>query len=47
MEEDPLLCPCCGGTMRIISFVTKQGVIDKILRHVGFKHADAPEIASI
>jgi hypothetical protein len=41
-QEDPLLCPRCGGTMRIISFITEQGVIDKILRHIGFKHADTP-----
>ena len=41
-QEDPLLCPRCGGTMRIISFITDQTVIDKILRHIGFKHADTP-----
>jgi hypothetical protein len=28
--------------MRIISFITDQAVIDKILQHIGFKHADAP-----
>jgi hypothetical protein len=28
--------------MRIISFIAEQGVIDKILRHIGFKHADTP-----
>jgi hypothetical protein len=28
--------------MQIISFITDQGVIDKILRHIGFKHADTP-----
>jgi hypothetical protein len=41
-QEDPLLCPRCGGTMRIISFITEQGVIDKMLRHIAFKHADTP-----
>ena len=41
-QEDPLLCSRCGGTMRIISFITDQTVIDKILRHIGFKHADSP-----
>jgi hypothetical protein len=41
-QEDPLLCPRCGGTMRIISFITDQTVIDKILRHIAFKHADTP-----
>jgi hypothetical protein len=41
-QEDPLLCPRCGGSMRIISFITDQRVIDKILRHIGYKHADMP-----
>jgi hypothetical protein len=41
-QGDPLLCPRCGGKMRIISFITDQTVIDKILRHIGFKHADTP-----
>jgi len=37
--EDPLLCSRCGGAMRIISFITDRPVIDRILRHIGFKHA--------
>jgi hypothetical protein len=41
-QEDPLLCPRCGGTMRIISFITDGAVIDKILRHIGYKHPDTP-----
>jgi hypothetical protein len=41
-QEDPLLCPRCGGTMRIISFITDGAVIDKMLRHIGFKHTDTP-----
>jgi len=32
--EDPLLCPECGGEMRIISFITKPSAVDKILRHI-------------
>ena len=36
-EVDPLVCPRCGGSMRIISFIEKrQGdVIRKILTHCG------------
>ena len=36
-ETDPLICPRCGGKMRIISFIeTRQrDVIEKILRHCG------------
>jgi hypothetical protein len=40
--EDPLLCRRCGGSMRIISFITDRPVIDKILRHIKFTHTDAP-----
>jgi hypothetical protein len=36
-EVDPLECPQCGGTMKIISFIERcQGdVIERILRHCG------------
>lgn len=32
---DPLLCPRCRGTMRIISFIEDEAAIEKILRHLG------------
>ena len=34
---DPLVCPKCGGQMKIISFIEKDQseVIEKILRHCG------------
>ena len=36
-EIDPLKCPNCGGSMKIISFIEKKqsDVIEKILRHCG------------
>jgi len=36
-EVDPLLCPNCGGQMKIISFIERNQseVIEKILRHCG------------
>ena len=36
-EVDPLGCPCCGGRMKILSFIERCGgdVIEKILRHCG------------
>ena len=37
-EADPLKCPKCGGTMRIVSFIgkaTQQSVVERILRHCG------------
>lgn len=32
---DPLLCPKCHGSMRIISFIEDSDVIRKILKHLG------------
>jgi len=36
-EVDPLRCPACGGTRKIVSFIEKcqPDVIEKILRHWG------------
>ena len=33
-EIDPLICPKCGGTMHIISFIEDYKVIDKIIDHL-------------
>jgi hypothetical protein len=34
-EVFPLLCPLCGGTIQIISFVTETPTIHRILEHIG------------
>ena len=36
-EVDPLACPCCGGQMKIVSFIERYqaDVIERILRHCG------------
>lgn len=37
-EVDPLQCPNCGGTMRIVSFIEnsrQHEVVEKVLRHCG------------
>ena len=34
-EVFPLLCPKCGGQMRLIAFVTQGTQIRKILDHIG------------
>ncbi len=39
-EVDPLVCPRCGETMRIIAFITEPRVITKILRHLATKAAN-------
>ena len=32
-EVEPLACPHCGQTMRIVAFITEPQVIDRILDH--------------
>ena len=34
-EVFPLLCPVCGGQMRIIAFITHSADIGHILEHIG------------
>jgi len=33
-DVDPMLCPKCGGQMRLISLIEEDDVIEKILRHL-------------
>ncbi len=33
-DVDPLLCPKCGGQMRLISLIEDDPTIEKILRHL-------------
>ena len=33
-EVDPLLCPQCGATMKIIAFITDYAVVDRIIDHL-------------
>jgi hypothetical protein len=32
--KDPLICPDCGGELRVIAFITEPKIIAKILRHL-------------
>ena len=34
-EVDPLICPKCGGNMRIIAFIEDYKVVKKILDYLG------------
>ncbi len=43
-EINPLVCPKCGGEMRIIAFITDAEPIGRILRHIG-ELDSAPEIS--
>ncbi|HNX51056.1 MAG TPA: transposase [Thermoanaerobaculaceae bacterium] len=40
-EVDPLVCPRCGGPMRIVACITESRVIGTILRHLAAKGVDA------
>jgi hypothetical protein len=33
-EVDPMLCPKCGGTMKIVAFLTDYSVVDRIIEHL-------------
>ena len=33
--DDPLICPKCAGTMKILAFIEQDDVIAKILKHFG------------
>jgi ribosomal protein S27E len=33
-EVDPLICPRCGGKMRVVAFLTEYVVVDRIIRHL-------------
>ena len=33
-EVDPLVCPKCGGTMKVVSFLTEPAVVDRIIDHL-------------
>jgi hypothetical protein len=43
-EVFPLLCPMCGGQMRLIAFITHRADILQILDHIGVE-SDPPHIA--
>ena len=43
-EVFPLLCPLCGGQMRLIAFITEGTQIRKILDHIGVA-SEPPHIA--
>ncbi len=43
-EVFPLVCPMCGGQMRLIAFITDGAQIRKILEHIGVE-SEPPRIA--
>ena len=43
-EVFPLICPKCGGTMKIIAFIDEGDAVREILAHLG-EPVDPPRIA--
>jgi len=37
-EALPLLCPACGGEMRILSFITLPSTVERTLLHLDLPH---------
>jgi len=33
-EVDPMACPQCGGTMKIIAFITEDAIVNPIIDHL-------------
>jgi len=49
-EVDPLTCPKCQGSMKIIAFIEQAEIIEKILKHLGLwlvKKRPPPRIHSL
>jgi len=46
-EVDPLVCPQCGGQMKVIAFITDYAVVDRIIHHLKLTLvADKPPASS-
>ena len=43
-ETAPLTCSACGGSMRIIAFITDPCEVVKILEHIGEQTSHAPPL---
>lgn len=47
-EVNPMVCPQCGGQMRVISFLTDYAVVDRIINHLKLSFiADRPPPAHL
>ena len=33
-EVDPMVCPKCGGQMKVVAFITEFSVVDRIINHL-------------
>jgi hypothetical protein len=42
-EVDPLICPKCSSTMRIVSFITDSNEVNRLLKNLGIPAWTTPE----
>jgi len=40
-EVDPMVCPKCGGQMKVVVFLTEYAVVDRIIDHLKLTFAAA------
>jgi uncharacterized protein (UPF0212 family) len=40
-EVDPMICPKCGGRMKIVAFITEVAVVDRIIDHLKLRFVAA------
>ena len=40
-EVDPMTCPKCGGSMKVVAFLTDFSVVDRIIDHLKLTFAEA------
>jgi hypothetical protein len=33
-EVDPMICPKCGGRMKVVDFITEYAVVDRIMEYL-------------
>ena len=46
-EVDPMICSKCGGRMKVVAFLTKVAVVDRIIDHLELTFvADRPQPCS-
>jgi hypothetical protein len=41
-QADPLVCPRCGGPLRVVAYVTDALAIRQILEHLDFSPPEKP-----
>jgi len=48
-EVDPMVCPKCGGSMKVVAFITDDQAVDRIIDHLKLtfvaERPPPPEIA--